>query len=102
MPEPTRQTRKPYTFAGAGPLVSTIRKLGDDEAGWNFPFNIYLMTPSTGDVSQLFKADDLRHLAKLCRVLSVILVEDDSIPETLRAELEELNQRLDSAFEDYH
>jgi hypothetical protein len=102
MPEPANRTQKPYTMAGAGPLVSAIWKLGDDDAGWNFRFNIYRVTPSTGDVSQLFQPEDLPHLAKLCRVLALILAEDASIPAPLRAELDELNHRLDSSFvEDY-
>ena len=95
MPEPTRQTRKPYTVAGAGPLVSTIWKLRDEQAEWDFRFNIYSMMPDTGRVSQLFKAADIVHLAKLCRVLAIVLLDDGCISSQLRSELERMTDLLD-------
>ena len=90
MPEEPKRTAKPYTMAGAGPLVSSIWKLGDEQAGWKYRFNIYRMMPDTGHVSQLFNAEDIVHLAKLSRVLALVLVEDGCIPSTLRSELERL------------
>jgi hypothetical protein len=95
MPDEPKRTAKPYTMAGAGPLVSSVWKRGDEQAGWDFRFNIYSMMPNTGRVSQLFKAADIVHLAKLCRVLAIVLLDDGCISSQLRSELERLTDLLD-------
>lgn len=82
-----RRTQKPYTMAGAGPLVSSIWKSGDSDSGWTYRFNIYRMLPRSGHVAQLFKPEDVLHLAKLCRVLAAILADDGCLPSALRSEL---------------
>jgi len=102
MPDEPKRTVKPYTMAGAGPLVSSVWKLGDEQVGWNYRFNIYRMNPETGRVSQLFKPEDIVHLAKLCRVLAIVLLDDGCIPSTLRSELERLTDTLDADFREDH
>ncbi len=88
-------SHRPYTMAGAGPLVSSVWKVGDSEVGWAYRFNIYRMTPRTGHVTQLFKPEDVLHLSKLCRVLAAILADDGCIPASLRSELVSLTEKFD-------
>ena len=44
--KPNKQTttKKPYTMLGAGQLVSTIWKDGDEQSGWSYRFNVYRMS----------------------------------------------------------
>ena len=90
-----RNKPKPYAMLGAGPLVSALWKTGDEPSGWSYRFNIYRMSPGSGQVSQLFRPADVLDLAKLCQVLAATLADDGCIPSRHRRALADLEAKLD-------
>lgn len=93
------ESPKPYAMLGAGQLVSSLWKSGDDRAGWTYRFNIYRMGGRSGHVSQLFQPADVKDLIKLCQVLAATLADDGCIASDLRTELASLFTRLDGITE---
>jgi hypothetical protein len=85
-------------MVGAGPLTSTVWKLGDEQSGWHYRFNVFRQLSRTGTVSRLFHASDLLHLVKLTQVLAAVLADDGCLPQEERATLlalaSELNELL--------
>ena len=73
------RNQKPYMMLGAGELVSSVWKSGDERAGWNYRFNIYKMSQRNGRVLQLFQPSDVQDLVKLCQVLAVALSDDGCV-----------------------
>ncbi len=88
---------KPYATMGAGPLVSMLWKLGNERSGWRYRFNLFRMSPYSGNVTQQFRPQDLKELAKLLRVLAFTLADDGCLSKKLRSDLLCLNIRLDEA-----
>jgi hypothetical protein len=80
---------------GAGPLVSSLWKTGDERSGWTYRFNIYRMNERNGQVSQVFRPTDVQDLVKLCQVLAATLADDGCIPEKQQRDLAELSVKLD-------
>jgi hypothetical protein len=85
---------EPYEMLGAGKLVSTLWKTGDQQAGWRYHFNLFRMT-DRGHVGQRFSPDDLVDLIKLARVLAATLADDGCLSPTQRRELARLAAMLD-------
>lgn len=88
---------KPYAMVGAGKLVSTLWKSGDQQAGWRYHFNLFRMT-ARGQVGQLLSPGDLIDLIKLARVLAATLAEDGCLSSARRRELACLAAMLDHLF----
>jgi hypothetical protein len=86
---------KPYEMLGAGQLVSTVWKTGDDRGGWRYRFNVYRMSPRNGQVSQLLRPADVENLVKLCQVLAMTLADDGCMPAEQRRTLAHLAAKLD-------
>lgn len=89
--------RKPYAMVGAGRLVSTLWKTGDQQAGWRYHFNLFRIT-RRGQVGQLFSPDDVIDVIKLARVLAATLAEDGCLPTVQRKQLSRLAAMLDDLF----
>jgi len=96
-----RQSRKPYTVAGAGPLTATIWKAGIDLQAGNYTFNL-IRTNATGRVTQRFRPEDLLDFVKLIQVLAFILVDDGCLDPRLRKALRQLAERMQSVSEAFH
>ena len=88
--------KKPYTILGAGRLVSTFWKAGDERSGWRYRFNVYRMNSDNGQVSQLFGPTDVKDLVKLSQVLATVLADDGCIPTNQRRALADLAAQLDT------
>jgi hypothetical protein len=88
--------QQPYAMLGAGRLVSSLWKSGDERSGWHYQFNIYRMNQRNGHVSQRFQPADVKDLVKLCQVLASTLADDGCIASDLHAELTGLFTALDS------
>lgn len=90
------KSAKPYAVLGAGQLVSSLWKTGDEQRGWNYRFNIYRMNDRSGHVSQVFRPRDVQDLVRLCQVLAAALADDGCIPAVQRCDLAELSLKLDA------
>ena len=84
----------PYAMLGAGKLVSTIWKSGNEQAGWRYCFNLFRMS-SRGRVGQKFSPTDVLSLVKLARVLAAELATDGCLATAQRSELARLAAVLD-------
>lgn len=93
-----KTSRKPYTLAGAGQLTATIWKNSDEPSGWTYRFNI-VRTSAAGRVSQRFHPRDLRNFVKLMQVLAFTLADDGCLECSLRRELSDLADRLQTVLE---
>ena len=89
---------KPYAMVGAGRLTSTLWKIGDQQAGWYYRFNIFWMT-DRGRVGQRFSPADIVDLVKLARVLAATLAEDGCLSPVRRSELARLAELLDQVIQ---
>jgi hypothetical protein len=85
---------KPYAMVGAGRLISTIWKTGDEQTGWHYRFNLFRMS-SRGRVGQRFSPADVVSLVKLARVLAAELAADGCLAPAQRTELGGLAAMLD-------
>jgi hypothetical protein len=83
-------------MVGAGPLTSAIWKLGDEQGGWRYRFNLFRQLAGSGHVSQLFQPSDLTYFVKLTQVLAAVLARKRKLLRQLAAELDEVMQRLDN------
>lgn len=92
----SRSAKKPYTMLGAGQLVSSVWKTGDERRGWRYRFNVYRMNADSGLVSQRLRPTDVRDLVKLSQVLAAVLADDGCMPADQRQALAELADQLDS------
>jgi len=81
-------------MVGAGRLVSTLWKTGDQQTGWRYQFNVFRIT-RRGQVGQLFSPDDVIDVIKLARVLAATLAEDGCLPTVQRRQLKRLATMLD-------
>lgn len=81
---------KPYAIVGAGRLAASIWKSGNEADGWLYGFNVFRCEASTGEVSQRLEPDDIRHLAKLARVLAQVIADDGCVSSEQRHDLLEL------------
>jgi hypothetical protein len=79
---------------GAGRLVSTLWKSGDEQAGWRYCFNLFRMS-SRGHVGQKFTPADVLSLVKLARVLAAELAADGCLAANQRGELARLAAGLE-------
>jgi hypothetical protein len=79
---------------GAGKLVASLWKLGDERAGWQYRFNIFKQSKS-GRVGQRFCPGDVRSLVKLARVLAAELATDGCLAAARRDDLAQLAAELD-------
>lgn len=88
-------TPKPYAILGAGRLTASIWKEGDEGAGWQYRFNLFRMSRTSGRVGQRFLPQDVPHLARMAQLLAFALADDGCIDRSLRDELSCLASFLD-------
>ena len=82
-------------MAGAGRLAATVWKDGQGAHECDYNFNLQLMNPEDGSVSQRFSAGDLVDLVALVRLLSIEIVYDGCLGDELRITLRSLANQLD-------
>ena len=82
-------------IVGAGPLLSTIWKLGDEHTGWRYRFNLTRQTSDSGVFTDLFEPLDLVHFIKLIQVLAAVIGDDGCLNQAERTTLKNLAAQLD-------
>jgi len=90
-----RSDPKPIEIVGAGPLLSTIWKLGSEHSSWRYRFNVVRQTSDRGIVTDLFQPTDLIHFVKLIQVLAAVIADDGCVTHDEHLMLRTLAQRLD-------
>ena len=86
---------KPMMLVGAGPLTSTIWKLGNEESGWRYRFNVARQLLASECVTDLFQPMDLIQFVKLIQVLATEIANDGCLTHDVHLMLRNLAQRLD-------
>ncbi len=86
---------KPMMLVGAGPLTSTIWKLGNAESGWRYRFNMVRQSIPNGCITDLFQPIDLAQFVKLIQVLAVEIANDGCLTHGERLMLRSLTRQLD-------
>ena len=86
---------KPMMLVGAGQLTSTIWKLGNEECGWRYRFNVVRQSVPSGCVTDLFQPMDLIHFVRLIQVLATEIANDGCLTHDEHLMLRTLAQRLD-------
>jgi len=82
-------------LVGAGPLTSTIWKLGNEESGWRYRFNVARQLVASECVTDLFQPMDLIHFVKLVQVLAAEIANDGCLTHNERMMLKNLARQLD-------
>jgi len=85
----------PYMMLGAGQLCAAVSKVGDEQAGWQYRFNVFRMDASSGSVEQRFAPGDITDLVKLARVLAYAIADDGCLSRDLKDDLRRLSACLD-------
>ncbi len=91
-----RGNPRPMEIVGAGPLLSTIWKLGDEHAGWRYRFSLTRQTSSRCVFTDLFQPLDLIHFIKLIQVLAFVIGDDGCLTQSERTTLKNLATQLDA------
>lgn len=82
-------------IVGAGPLLSTIWKLGDERSGWRYRFNLTRQTTDRSVFTDLFQPGDLIHFIKLIQVLAAVIADNGCLNQADRTTLKNLATQLD-------
>ncbi len=82
-------------LAGAGPLMSSIWKLGGEQSGWRYRFSIVRRSMDRSHFTDLFQPNDLIHFIKLIQVLAAVIADDGCLSQPERIMLRRLAVRLD-------
>ena len=82
-------------IVGAGPLLSTIWKLGDEHTGWRYRFNLTRQTSDKSVFTDLFQPLDLVNFIKLIQVLAAVIADDGCLTQADRTTLKNLAAQLD-------
>ena len=86
---------RPMEIVGAGPLLSTIWKLGDEHSGWRYRFNLTRQTSDRRVFTDLFRPLDLVNFIKLIQVLAAVIADDGCLTQADRTTLKNLAAQLD-------
>jgi hypothetical protein len=86
---------RPMELAGAGPLMSSIWKLGGVESGWRYRFNVVRRSKDRCHFTDLFQPNDLIHFIKLIQVLAAVISADGCLTPAERTMLTGLAVKLD-------
>ena len=86
---------QPMELAGAGPLMSSIWKLGGEQSGWRYRFSIVRRSMDRSHFTDLFQPNDLIHFIKLIQVLAAVITADGCLSQPERIMLRRLAVRLD-------
>jgi len=90
-----RDAPRPMEIVGAGPLLSTIWKLGDEQTGWCYRFNLMRQTSDRGVFTDLFQPLDLVNFIKLIQVLAAVIAHDGCLALAEQTTLRNLSAQLD-------
>ena len=91
----------PMEIVGAGPLLSTIWKLGDEHTGWRYRFNLTRQTFARRVFTDLFQPLDLVNFIKLIQVVAAEIANDGCLTHDERVMLRSLAQKLHVFMRDY-
>ncbi len=86
---------RPMEIVGAGPLLCTIWKLGDEHTGWRYRFNLTRQTSDRRVFTDLFRPLDLVNFIKLIQVLAAVIADDGCLTQADRITLKNLAAQLD-------
>ncbi len=86
---------KPMEIVGAGPLISTIWKLGGEHTVCRYRFNLVRQTSDKGIVTDLFQPTDLIHFVKLIQILASVIADDGCLTQAERTTLRNHAAQLD-------
>ena len=86
---------RPMEIVGAGPLLSTIWKLGDEHTGWRYRFNLTRQTSDRRVFTDLFQPQDLVQFIKLIQVLAAVIADDGCLNQAEQTTLKTLATQLD-------
>jgi hypothetical protein len=86
---------QPMELAGAGPLMSSIWKLGGEQSGWRYRFSIVRRSMDRSHFTDLFQPNDLIHFIKLIQVLAAVITADGCLTLAERTMLTGLVVKLD-------
>lgn len=86
-------------LVGAGHLTSTIWKLGNEEFGWRYRFNVVRQLVPIGCVTDLFQPMDLFHFVRLVQVLATEIANDGCLTHDQHEMLRTIAQQLDEILE---
>ena len=87
---------KPMVLVGAGTLTSAIWKLGSEQSGWRYRFNVVRQTSDRRQFTDLFQPTDLIHFVKLIQVLAAVIADEGCLTQTERTMLRNLAAELDN------
>ena len=90
-----RNAPRPMEIVGAGPLLSTIWKLGDEHAGLRYRFSLTRQTSDRSVFTDLFQPLDLVNFIKLIQVLAAVIADDGCLNQAERTTLKKLAKQLD-------
>jgi hypothetical protein len=96
----TGELPRPTEYVGAGPLTSAVWKLGSEQSGWSYRFNVVRQTSDSGHCSDLFQPADLIHFVKLIQVLAAVIADDGCLTQADTTTLRTLAAKLDDIFGD--
>ena len=82
-------------LAGAGPLMSSIWKLGGEQSGWRYRFSIVRRSMDRSHFTDLFQPNDLIHFIKLIQVLAAVISADGCLTPAERTMLTGLAVKLE-------
>lgn len=94
----TPLTTKPCAMLGAGKLAAALWKASHPIRGTQYSFNVFHMDQNDGHVSQRFDMWDVPDLARLALVLAYAIVEDETVEQELRDDLDCFAYCLESVF----
>ena len=86
---------KPMMLVGAEHLTSAVWKLGDEESGWRYRFNVARQLVASECVTDLFQPMDLIHFVKLVQVLAAEIANDGCLTHDESMMLKNLLRQLD-------
>ena len=86
---------QPMELAGAGPLMSSIWKLGGEQSGWRYRFSIVRRSMDRSHFTDLFQPNDLIHFIKLIQVLAAVIADDGCLALAEQTTLRNLAAQLD-------
>lgn len=91
------QSNRPRASLGAGQLGSMLWRKDSRNRESSYRFTFFRMPAATGEVSQLFKPEDLPQLLKLLRLLATTLLDEGELEQPIATTLVELVSDLDAA-----
>ena len=89
----TSNKRTPYMIAGAGELISHVKRHQLEPDEHSYQFNLFRICDS-GEATSWLRPEDLRDVVKACQVLAFLIADDGGVETTFHDQLVELAGQL--------